>query len=425
MKRRIMALGTPQTKLHRVVSSTSGPLILAFANFAAAVQLQQLAAADKFGLYAFAQVAVGLGLGLSNALFGSPMVVALARRDESSHLIAGSFGLACWVVTACVATAVLSLLMIAGASPAEGGVFFGLAVLISVRWFLRALQLANGNTSAALRSDAANGLCLIVLVVALFFLAPVTLVTTALIQIVAAFIGIAALGSGVLPVIRKSFAAGPGRFLTAFRDHGRWALTGVITTEATSNIHAYLVTLFLGSAAFAPIAAISLYLRPAIVILAGLTQFERPRMATLITAGASSSLTDAVQFFRTTAIFAGAGNVALALVIVFFFPALINRADYSAGETQTAALIMSVVVLLRCLQAPESAVLQAAGEFRRLAYITLFSGPCTVALAAILLNLFQQSAAHTLVAIMVGEAAAAILIQRTYRRFKSDMRIHQ
>ncbi|KAK0339369.1 hypothetical protein LTR94_034809, partial [Friedmanniomyces endolithicus] len=51
-------------------------------------------------------------------------------------------------------------------------------------------------------------------------------------------------------------------YLTIWRDHARWALFGVATTEATANAHAYCVTALMGPDAFAPIAAGALAIRP-------------------------------------------------------------------------------------------------------------------------------------------------------------------
>ncbi|MBW8891114.1 MAG: hypothetical protein JF617_02700, partial [Burkholderiales bacterium] len=43
-------------------------------------------------------------------------------------------------------------------------------------------------------------------------------------------------------------------YARVWREHSGWSLTGVLTTEATANAHAYIVTLISGATAFAPLA---------------------------------------------------------------------------------------------------------------------------------------------------------------------------
>jgi O-antigen/teichoic acid export membrane protein len=230
---------------------------------------------------------------------------------------------------------------------------------------------------------------------------------------VAALAGLSPFGSALQSMVLRSWRARWDEFIGAFSTHGRWALVGVLSTEATSNAHAYILAVFYGAAAFAPIAAVALLFRPVGVVLLALTQFERPRMARHMKSHAPRKLAAAVHFFHATSLLLWAGNAVAVLLATFLSPSIVGS-DYRPQELQIAAGLMLLITLCRSLRAAESATLQAAGHFRQLAIVTLVSAPLTVVGIAVSIMIVPTIATLTLVGVAVGEVVTVCLIRRSY-----------
>jgi hypothetical protein len=104
----------------------------------------------------------------------------------------------------------------------------------------------------------------------------------------------------------------------------------------------------------------------------------------------------------------------LVLGAAFLAKDIAVRGEYTAHELQLAAVLMAVITLLRGVRGPEAAVLQAAGEFRQLAYITLVSAPLTIATIVSALHLFPSVAVLTLIGVALGDATIVVLMRRAY-----------
>jgi hypothetical protein len=180
--------------------------------------------------------------------------------------------------------------------------FAALALLNWLRWFMRSLQLATADYESPVIADFVYGIVLAAGSSGLVSQHQVNTVNVVSLQIVASAASLLAFGRGTGVMLHRSWMASLTEFRDSFSRHGRWALAGVLSTEATSNAHAYALTLAVGPAAFAPLAAVALYFRPVGVVLLALTQFERPRMASYLQLHAHAKLRAAVRMFRSTSL---------------------------------------------------------------------------------------------------------------------------
>ncbi len=194
----------------------------------------------------------------------------------------------------------------------------------------------------------------------------------------------------------------------------RWSVVGVIATELTVNSHAYAITILIGPAAFAPIAAAALFIRPVTVLINALNEFERARFARAIHGGNASCLLHERRTFRTTLVSAWALIFAGSLIVLLCAPQFLPHQDYDRASLFTLVFIWFAIALARCLHTPDGALLQAQGQFRMLAGISIWTALLSV--VAVTAGLWLFGPVWSLVGILAGEGAyAAVLLKRGYR----------
>jgi hypothetical protein len=233
---------------------------------------------------------------------------------------------------------------------------------------------------------------------------------------VAAIAGLIPFGPGYiwrdLILIRFRAMAGYG---IIWRRMSAWSVLGVVTTEATNNAHAYLITAILGPAALAPLAASMLVTRPVSVISTALSDFERPRLARQIGEGRFAELRQSVVLFRW-AIAAAWTITALAVVAVFLIaPRLIFPPKYDLAYIALGSTLWMIVAGARLAAIPPSCVLIASGSFRLLAQTSLWTG--LFALLAVGGLMMVVDVIWSILGILLGVAAYAALLQLYVSRF--------
>jgi O-antigen/teichoic acid export membrane protein len=184
-------------------------------------------------------------------------------------------------------------------------------------------------------------------------------------------------------------------------DLARWSALGVALTELTVNAHAYLVTFLCGPAAFAPIAAGALFIRPVQLVLAAIPDRERPIMARQLGSGDHAGARHSVNQFRIAA-----GAVWLATVIgsatlLLWFPHVVLRTGYDPSQALVVLGFFAAITAARTFRTPESVLLQAAGQFRGLASASLVAS--LVSLAATFALLLLAGPIFSLAGVLAGE----------------------
>lgn len=328
--------------------------------------------ARDIGVLAFMMVIITFGYSLSNAMICTPYAVNVNHAPDRASVEFDYFfkvnALLC-VVQALICAGVA--LTISTIGPA---ICFGIAAGISLlRWFGRAYAYAEHRPARAALSDLIYSAIVVGLVLCGWLLGS---------SLILAGVGLAIAGTAALvpfgaEFLRKHAPTALGQALKTYRpiwkEQSAWTLTGVVSTEATANSHAYIVTAIAGPSGFAPIAIAQLFFRPVAVCVTALTQLERPRMARAIGEGDYAKAITAERHFLMAVIAAWTMTAIAVTVIITEFPHLISKPSISFPTVVTGVLLCAVLTLIQCTQAPASVLIQSRGEFKKLAFASVFS----------------------------------------------------
>jgi len=372
--------------LARYGVSAGGPMAVSAAHFVASLIFLHTLQPAEFGLFSFLLIVVPFSLSIAGSLLAPSLMAALRRNSHiddatlATHLKAN-------LVIAALALVAVAALMFASHAGAKVALLLGIyGGAMTLRNFARAYAYASKTPLRSLFSDAVYSISLVSGLLLLLAANRLTLGHAAIVLPAAAALGLCAFGPAYLA---KQFY--PGRdgalreYGEAWREFARWAAFGVVLTELTANAHAYLVTFISGPKAFAVLALGSLLMRPASLVLSALPDIERPRMAAKIGNGDAASAFRTVKEFRTAAVAIWIATIFLAAALLMWFPHVILRKGYD--ETQALYVLAFWVVILgvRTLRTPEAVFLQAAGEFRALARVSMWSSVTSLAVTLALL----------------------------------------
>lgn len=404
----------PARQLLRYGLAIVGPIGVAGSQFLVSLTMIHMLTPGQFGAFSLLMVANVLSWGICSALFCAPMPILLYQPpddfegDGEAMLVAAS---AAFAFASSLLFAVLAWILGLGWTAAL--LFAGYAWASVSRYFARSHALARHDQIRATLSDIGFSLALTA-GLALAWLAPRgeggMLVYAALLT--GALVGL--LPFGWRYIVRDLMIARPGRlrgYGYIWKRMSAWSVLGVVTTEATNNAHAYLVTSFLGPSAFAPLAASGLVTRPVSVISTALSDFERPRLARQIGEGRFEELRQSLRLFGWS--IAGAwGLTALAVIALFLIaPRLIFPVEYDLGYVAIGALLWMLVAAARMAAIPPSCLLIACGSFRLLANTSLWSGLLSV--AAVILLMLLTDPLWSIVGILLGQSLYAFMIRRS------------
>lgn len=385
-------------------AAAAGPIVAAGAQFLLSLQLVHALATAEFGRFALLLLISQLSLGLGAALISAPYPMLIRRSatpgDVEKVLQTANLAVALFFT--------LLLGLVATASGTDAGpalLFSAYGGVMLLRAFARAQAYFRQSQMAVLASDLCYGGVLVAVVAA-----NVALGTGAVEYAYAGLLGSATLA--MLPFgptyLRSMFAgmslARLSEYRTVLRQHSSWSLLGVVTTEATANAHAYLVTFLAGPAAFAPLAASALLIRPVALAMNALTDFERPQLARQLAAGQPwPQVRHGLSTFRQALVGTWAVSLAASALILTCVPTLLFPSRYDLSQISLGAILWMLIALLRTLRTPESVLLQASGEFRNLAVSSLLSS--IVSIAAVLSILTTGEPVWSLAGIALGESA--------------------
>lgn len=402
--------------------ATFGPISLAVTQFLLSLQMLRLLAQDAFGAFSFLLVASQFLMGVSNALFCAPVGVLMAssEKDKRENMIHALFAtnLAFSILTFLF---IGGLALTAGSTWVEAAIFGAYSGTTMLRWFGRAHAYAVGVPLRSMSSDISAAAVLAVAMIAIAVTRQSSASLAYLALLASALGGALALGKAYLrEQFRRPSLADYARYQEIWRLHSGWSLLGVVTTEATGNAHSYIVTLVSGGAAFATIAASALITRPLTVIVNALTEFERPRFARFLGSGRHDEVLHSNFLFRLVLLASWLSVAIGAAVLLTLAPRLIFPSKYDLGELYQGSALWMTVMIPRMIRAPESALLQAAGVFRWLAYASIISA--CVTLIAVPLFLFQRGPIWSIFGILLGEVVFTLAVLRETNRWKVQQR---
>lgn len=369
------------------------------------------------GTLAFLLVIIQFGYSLSNALVSTPYTIAVNQTDDADRtsfdfffpvnlLLAASQGAICAVIAWITASPAAALL-------------FGLAGTLSlIRWFGRSNAYAHHSPARAARSDLAYaGTIIVGLLVATRTGADLAGIGGMLVA--ASLIGMLPFG---LAYLRRHFAMTPGRALSAYRpvwrDQSAWTLVGVLSTEATSNSHSYIVTLLAGPTAFAPIAVGMLFFRPVNVCITALTQLERPRMTRAVARGDHDAAIKSERVFMAALVMLWLATCVVAALALYAFPGVVLKPTLDPQLVMTAVGLCALLSLVQCVQTPMSVMTQARRAFRPLAAQSMRS--CGVGIAAVTLLLFATAPVFSIAGVVLSQMVMMLGIWQLDRKWRAE-----
>ena len=307
-----------------------------------------------------------------------------------------------------------------GVSTAAALLFAGYGAVALLRWFGRAYAYITGAQIRAATSDLLYGFTLLIGLVVIYRSGTSDLRLPHAALMFSAILSLLPLGREYL--VRQFVRLSPRdilRYREVWRRHSSWSLTGVVTTEATANAHAYIVTFFLGPTAFAPLSASALLIRPIGVVMNALTDFERPQMARQLDAGRLDGALHSLRMFRFALVTIWVGTAIAAAALMVYAPRLIFPERYSVEYLATGAALWMAVAGMRSLRTPDSVLLQAGGMFRELAYASVISSGVSV--TAVVVLLVVGGPLWSIAGILIGETIYAAWIWRQAGRWRGKM----
>lgn len=403
----------------RYAGAAVGPIASAGSQFFLSLVLLKLLSPHDFGSFSFLLVASVFSWGLWTALFCAPLPLLLTQGTEERRLAARRCVLVTSLFASGIAFLAFLLLGYALAVPPLASLFFALYSAVALmRWLARSYGYASGHPLRTMSSDLVYSLTLIAGVGLLGWYGKASLNTAYAVLLGSALLALIPFGRDYLAAQfgQISIAATHG-YGAIWRRHSGWSLVGVLTTEATANAHTYIVTALHGPAAFAPLAASALMVRPIGVAMNALTEFERAQMARQIGAGRADAAAAARRMFRLVLMLVWAGTAGLVAGLLLFNPRLIFPSHYPLAFLVTGAILWLGVAGMRLVRAPESALLQAAGAFRPLAFASVASAGISV--VAVFILLFWFGPLWSIGGILLGEAVFAVVTWVQAHRWQS------
>ena len=398
--RRVAAL------LWRYGTSAIGPVSVSAAHFVASlIFLHALSPAD-FGAFAFLLIVVPFCMSISGSLVGAPISNAFNRTgDLNPDKLAAYRKLA--LILAGLAFIAVGLTLRYSEGHWSIALLLGLyGGIMSLRWCARCFAYAADRPLSATFSDLLYSLLLVASLVTLLMTGELSAASAATVLLVASLAALLAYGSTYL---REQFAAIRTGDLSLYpqtwRDLSRWALMGVILTEASANAHAYLVTFVSGPASFALLAVGGLLMRPIPLVLSALDDRERPTIARHLAAGDMSAALRTVMEFRIAGIVMWIATIALAATIFIWFPGLLLKKGYDAAQLLPVVIISATIWAVRAIYTPQTVLFQAAGKYSDLARISVLSS--IVALCTTLALLLIAGPVVSLLGVLAGDIAVA------------------
>lgn len=368
----------------RILAAVLGTGGIAFSNMLLALVIMQQGNLKTYGAFSFLVITQSLFNAVSNAILGTPLLISIGKLNESEQIKSFMFVNFLLSISIAFIQGVFAYSLLGSQTIAT--IYFLAAFFTTLRWFGRSYCNNSENHRDVVRSDAVYSVLCFILTGLCLYYSKANIQNIMSIVLFSMFFSLIALGGNYLKKQYYGILAFDYRlFVTSFKVRGKHSLTGVLTTEITTNIHSYLITLLFGAAAFAPIAAAMLLFRPLNLILSTLTQVERPRLRIMIRNEENQKAYESVNKLILFNIFILTLNVFFIFILLSYFPGL-----YWADFTTLNILVISTVVLgfinlMKSVRNPVSMYMQACDEFKKLSALVAIASLITCILVSLIL----------------------------------------
>jgi O-antigen/teichoic acid export membrane protein len=390
----------------------SGQASQSIFHFLLGLLLVMVLSPEGFGIFAIAQLLAFLNMKVSDAIVGIPLSVYRSQAKTGTEQKAYEY----------LFTSVNLLISTVGAVLIFGMVRMWLdnnsaAVLsalfvftYTLRGFGRGISFARREPMYATRSDLVYVVVAVAILFSFKWYAEDYQVTSVLLSLsIANFVALAFLSPGFLRLqITCPWKANLSSYKKVWKEGSAWNLAEAASMELTANAHSYIIALFAGPQAFAPIAAVSVLFRPLNVIMGSLILLERPQLSEHI---ATNNKRGAHQ---TRAVFTSLLLLSWGLInlIVFLFWdhifASLFAGKYLEDQVFGILVILSGIFLFRCVSALPRLEFQSRKKFQPLAMAAIYACPVSVIATSVLF--FSKGVSASLLGIFLGDAVLLSLL---------------
>ena len=393
--------------------AAAGPITVAGANFLLSFSILRLESAQAFGSFTFLFVAAAFMISLAGALFAAPMQALFSADAAIVAIVLRATTLVMMVILPAYVALGLQFGLTTPAAISYG-VFAALTILRTVG---RAWCYTMERPRRVTLSDIAYAVATLLIFVgsmAIGHLAPDRAVYPALMG--GTVSASAVLGRDFAVQLWRARRARLSAYRTIWMGQSRWSLLAVSANELAANAHIYLLTLFVGTATVAPVAAGALLLRPVNVVQNALVEFERARMARSLSRGARTEVDRSVRAFRTAVLLAWLGTIGLAGMLLLFRPELVIPQHYKHGDVYLATTLWALVWLVIAIQLPLNVLLQAADRFSILSRASVTAA--IISVAGVLIAITVGRPIWTIAALIPGWLVSTAIIRRAVRTMR-------
>ena len=388
-------------------------------HFALSLVLIRLLSAHEFGVFAIAFVLGGIALTYGNAFISVPAAVRLtpfSGRPAVKYLDA-VFGAIALLVSVAIGTVAFLILWLLARDITEalaGGMFTGLWAL---RNHLRTTLFARRLMARAVASDIAYVVTGIELVSSALWLMDFALVTVVLSALALAnLVGIIIALRGARPRVTLRLAV--WRRYRAIWPDVAWSLVSATTWNVQSQALTFLVAIFAGPAAYAPVAAAIVLFSPMRPAMSAVVNVFRPEFAAALAGGhyrrARLTLYSLCGIIALSCIAAGT-------VVWLGWPLIqtyIFAGKFAADPMPLIVALTGLQVLVYSTYNGPIALVQAATNFKPVAIASTVGG--IVGLVSVSILLAFTSVAWSLAGVVAGELACFICLWIASQRILRD-----
>lgn len=397
----------------RYLKSIGGNASVSAASLATTASVLSIYSMEDFGFYSLALIFSTLTFSVVNSLF----VASMQDYVTNNELLDAD--LAAFTLSNVVAILAMALLfsgytqLTFDQSALTVAVFFFL-VSSGVRWLVKSYRQMLADVNGYVVSDA-------LLALGMFILSAFALLTK--FELVAFFWLMSAVQVCSMLSLKSTFLAESfivfrfdnlSKIVEGYRMRGKDALIGTFTLELSQNSHSYLISLFAGPQAFAPIALANLVFRPFAVVMAGLVQSERPLFSKLLIEKKMAEVQQACSKLQKIVLSCLAVNVCIAAVAMYLYEEQIIEKVGHFDSFQLILSIMVLICLLRTFRFPIALLFQSLGAYGVIKNAVFASG--LVSLFTVLAFLFFGWVQASIIGLLLGEIVMFVYLKRLSKR---------
>ncbi|WP_099036028.1 hypothetical protein [Lacimicrobium alkaliphilum] len=406
--------------LKRAVTAIGGAAGISIANLYVSLLMIGNVSQEEYGVFALMLVIQSLACGFSNAILNSPLLIVITNNRENKRDVVWGYQRLNFLF--CLVMALMQLLVsyLLLKNFESAFLFCFLAFFAVFRWFGRAYLNNCDDNYLVVRSDFSYFLFSVFGSSVLLFIEKFEFNNVLLILSISQFISIGFFGQNFIAENLKGMISGKlQNTVEGFLKQGRFALLGVLSAEATSNSHAYIVSALFGPAAYAPIAAANLVFRPLDVAFSTMTQLERPRIRKLLHQNRKDEVTCSLKKILLYCSIVWCGILLGAISCNFlFFEMIYKDAEYYDALTYSFGIFL-IIYIFRMMRSPIAIYLQSADNFRVLSNLSLLAGGLTLVLVS-LSSFFLGTAFSSLLGVALGEFLLFLMLRNIYRRLNNE-----